>query len=201
MDYSQPLPFARGTTHFGSISGNTPDANVGNNLLGQIFVVRDTVHGTGKPIYLQAVRNTSGGPLYAKKSVIYDTSALPETAVNAYSYLGTGPIAGVVDDQYGSKAIPNNDIFWIVVNGPCDVTNSFTTMGANVAIGDYVSSVTAAGTTAATTAIGRFTSFAAAATTNSAAAIKNTMGIALEAATTGQTNADFLVDVKSPFSL
>lgn len=93
-----------------------------------------------------AVRNTSGGALLPGQVVKGKTTALlSEVDGNADV---DSPIVGVVDEYLPAAGVANNDIFWLVVNGPTTANSSgtvnqgaFVSVGTSGTAGTIVSSV------------------------------------------------------------
>ena len=150
------------------------------------------------------VRNVSGVALLPKLGVSWKAGKRG-TEVDGYVNETGGELAGVVDDHLGSAGVPNNDVFWVIYDGPCLCTTT-AAAGAtsNIAEGDTVQAATAAASTHSTTA-GRVQGhnsagpISAAETTNGYAfkLLRNAIGHAMSARTTAETNNDILVDVKT----
>jgi hypothetical protein len=114
-----------------------------------------------------AVRNTSAGALLPKRVVRFAVGTAGTAvfaAVDGYAAVGNNEFVGVVDEFLPSAGVAVNDVFWVTVDGPTEVSVALS--GTAVAVGDRLSAITAA-TTGATTA-GRVTPSALAAATTGA---------------------------------
>lgn len=103
-----------------------------------------------------------------------------------------------IDEFLPAAGVRPNDLFWIVTQGPAIVQTDLTTLSVNVNVGDGVVNGTFA-TSTNTTSGGLVVPFTinAGTTANSSNAdqIRNQLGRALSAATTGQTGTSLLIDV------
>jgi len=142
-----------------------------------------------------AVRNTSGGALLPKRVVRFarDTAGTAVfSAVDGYSAVANNELVGVVDEYLAAAGVAANDVFWVTVDGPTEVSAALS--GTAIAVGDRIAAITAA-TTGATTA-GRVTpSGIGAATTGSDNASLGVIGYACSAGTT--TGAAVLAIVRT----
>jgi len=128
-----------------------------------------------------AVRNVSTVAILPKKLVTFKNGSISE--VDGFNNLTDGVPAGVADEYLPSTGVAVNDVFWVTVDGPTEVSLGV----ANVAsLGDRLVGLTAAASTDSATA-GR------AQTSANTLLIPGYVGIALSAATTGQ---DVLVNSK-----
>ena len=85
------------------------------------------------PVKCIAIRNTSGGTLTAGQVVKAKTTALHSEVDGSASV--DSPVVGVVD-EYLTTAVANNDIFWLVVNGPTTAdSDGAISQGAFVSVG------------------------------------------------------------------
>jgi hypothetical protein len=107
-----------------------------------------------------------------------------------------------VDEFLPAAGVPNNDLFYIVVEGPAKCKTPLNPFNANINIGDkVVAASTAAATTGSTAgrveAVSYINNTAPTATTQRQNVRQevNFIGYAMSAATTGQTDTDILVDV------
>ena len=200
------LPFPRGKTWYTSTGKAVPgsiDAST-SWLEGLEVLVADTVNGTGIPITLRVVRNVSGVILYPKRLVTYQAGYHGRRA-DGYSCV-TNAHGYPVDDAYGATGVANGDLFYVVVEGPCQIFTSTTAGTLNVITerDPLVSCTAAASTGATTTDEGRVsTAVLAGASTNLdttiLAAIRGIFGTAMAAATTSQTNTSILAYVTKTF--
>jgi len=67
-----------------------------------------------------AVRNSSGVTLYGKRMVKFVTGSY--TAVDEYTRLTNDIPAGITDEHLSSAGVAANDIFWVTVDGPSEMT-------------------------------------------------------------------------------
>lgn len=188
MSAETPLPFDRGATLGVS---STSD---GTQHEGKVVWFDDKTYGLG-PIKLRCVRNVSGIALQSKRLVTFQTGYLGKR-VDGYADVASSEHCYPVDDAYGSVTIANNDLFWIVEDGPCLIKTALPADATNlIPEGSFVVCATAA-TSQATTA-GRIRAIdTAAATTLQLEGLLNHVGRALTARTTANTNTDTLVYVR-----
>lgn len=104
-----------------------------------------------------------------------------------------------IDEFLPAAGVANNDLFWIVLEGPAMCRTSLASLSASIAVGDVIGAATAV-TSQATTAGRVDESIGSGATTNTTGttmfnAAVNMIGHALSAVTTNQTDNDLLVDV------
>lgn len=207
-DNAQPLP-DRGKTWF---DGTTPPTTFSEtvDLEGRLrnFDNTDSATGvnaaqskhTGRQVVARFVRNVSGITLEAKRIVKYATGHIGKR-IDGYGTVNDERCAGVVDDHYAT-GILNNDLGWIIVQGPCLVKTDLAS-GANNVIsqGDVMLALTAA-TSQATTAgrmyawAGTFNVTSDVTTGRIANVAMNRIGQALTARTTANTNTDTLIDLE-----
>lgn len=125
MNSRKELPFPRGST-FSDKGGNgiALDDNTYSHLEGQIFETEDTVHGTGTKVKLRVVKNDTGSDItVAKKFGEFSTGALDfGRRIGQFPANTAGAIVKPLDDAYvvGTK-IPDDDLFYVVDAGPCEV--------------------------------------------------------------------------------
>lgn len=193
------LPFQRGSTAFSGVTtiGSTDLAH----LEGMEFVVPDTQYATGEDVRLRIVRNTTGAAITGGgRLVTFANFRL--RAADGYCDT-TLEFTRPVDDAYGTTfSIAANDLFYIVVSGPCLIYTAHSADAANVlTVGDFVQGATAA-TSGATTA-GRMENATFAITGNTAPnlikQVNAVIGRALTARTTANTNTLTLVRVGLPY--
>jgi hypothetical protein len=124
-------PFARGETYY---NGGTIDTtNLGGpNLEGKEFFFEvnaadDEVQAdpSGRQIKVRVVRNVSGVNLKPARVVHFNsTTSVPYgTQVDGYCISNASVPAGVSDEFLPAAGVVNNDLFYIVVQGPTKVTN------------------------------------------------------------------------------
>ncbi|HUR52948.1 MAG TPA: hypothetical protein VMZ71_02370, partial [Gemmataceae bacterium] len=160
-----------------------------------------------RSVTCRLVRNVSGVTLYAKTLVVLDPTNPNRVTGRATTLfqLDTYP----VDEFLPATGVPTGDLFWIVVGGPAKVLTPMTGAEFNatsIAAGDLIGAATTnGGSTAAgsTVPAGRAAGpllVNVALTTNTQYAqlirdIRGGIGMAMSAMTSGQTNADMLIDV------
>ena len=127
---SRCLPFPRGYTMADGII--TPGDTGRDHLEGKLYEVPDTEHGSGVNVILMAVKNDTGAAITVARKFGEFSAA---TALDHGRRIGQFPCntAGAVvlplDDAYTVGAsIADDDIFYVVVYGYCDVLT-----GASVA--------------------------------------------------------------------
>lgn len=148
---------------------------------------------SGNDIRAILVRNTSGITLNAKLGVTY-ASGFQGRRVDGYHALDGGICSGIVD-PFLVNGVANNDLFWLIVEGPCVCSKD--TSGNTVRKDDYVVAETAAASTFSTTA-GRIKSIITTSNQTFAASYAlNAIGIAMS--TSATTNADILVRLRRRF--
>jgi len=193
MSRNENPPFDRGQTFFG---GGTVDATSGANLEGLEWVFNDfnystKVNRTNSYVRCRVVRNTSGIALLPKRLVSFEASGT-DYGKQVDGYTTTVAARGyLVDEWLPTTGVPNNDLFWIVIEGPatglCDIAAVDT-----ISVGDKLVALTAV-TSQATTA-GRLDLFdATGATLPLANQCINYIGYALSAKTSANTNSDLLM--------
>lgn len=144
---------------------------------------------SGGEVTCLLVRNSSGIALLPGRVAVWKTGAEGKE-VDGYTTVDSAKAAGVVDEWLPATGVANNDLFWLVVKGPCNIKKS---LDANaLAVDDYVIAITAA-TSQATTA-GRITSIVGTSNaTNCMSQALNRIGIAMS--TSGTTAANVLTYV------
>lgn len=204
--------FGRGETAYGP--DNTIDSNNLKyaNWLGQEKVFEDIdfsasgavkTHRSGEKVCCRAVRNTSGVALLPKELVQLDTAGQNAIGRGVNDSQHCYP----VDEFLPSAGVRDDDVFYVVVEGPamCRAPHTGGGFNGDIVAGDMLHSVTTtAGSTqtGTTTEGGRVAKFSTVAATTVAqfngllAFVKNWVGTALTARTTGNTGTDILVDVR-----
>ena len=119
------LPFERGGT-FGGASGMTLSGVSIEKLVGATFVVPDDVHETGAQVTLRLVKNDSGSAITFNNQIVRfgtdskDFGRYVDGTTNVNGMIGLP-----IDDAYAaSYSIPDNDYFYVVQQGPCDVLSA-----------------------------------------------------------------------------
>ncbi len=147
------------------------------------------------------VRNTSGVALLPGRAAIWSSTFFGKR-VSGMCYTTAQAIAGIVDDSLPAAGVPTNDLFHLVVSGPCLIRQALSNLGADLAQDDWVYAITAA-TSQATTS-GRFERFVGTFgdthTTNGTAAniLFNRIGRAMSTSLTSNTNGQVLIWVDLP---
>lgn len=190
-------PFELGETWYG-IGGSPVNADM-HQILGKEWVFEDP-NFRNKFRRMRCVRNVSGVSLLPKYAVRFKKSAANdpcgfETEVDGYGAVTAERII-LVDDQLPSAGVANNDAFWVCVEGEHIGKTSKAGSAVNVInVGDLVVAATAAASTHSTTAgrleVGVFTG----ATAVLADQIINSVGHAMTAMTTNNTDTDIRVSV------
>ncbi len=126
------LPFPRGDTR--SYRGLVSlDDDTFKDIEGRLYEVPDTVHGTGQSVILRVVKNDEGAAITlstAKKILREMAGAADPTNATATDWgrrmvAGTtaGAVAKPIDDYYaevsGLATIPDDDLYYVVEEGPC----------------------------------------------------------------------------------
>ena len=145
------------------------------------------------------VRNSSGITLLPGMHVTW-TSGYRGKRVAGYLRTTGGECAGVVDDLLPSSGVPANDMFWLVVGGPCIIKSPYDSgdFADSWVEGDILYGLTTANSTAGSTD-GRPQrwggTFSATDTTDGTAGkvIANKIGRVMTARTTGETNTNTMI--------
>lgn len=197
MFKSDSLPFERGQTASTGLS--SVDATVLDNLEGHEFVVEDVNPATGvvrtsRPVRLRLVRNKAGFALLPKRLVSFRASAgVYGSHVDGYADT-TAEHSVPVDEYLPSTGVADNDLFYVVIEGPALCLTDLAGGANNLfSAGDNLVALTAA-TSGATTAGRVAPQDLTGATSTLALQVQNRIGRALTAKTTGNTNADVLID-------
>ena len=200
MARTENPPFARGNTFYNGLTIDSNDLG-GPQLLGHEWVFDDRESTqtassgavrSSQFVTTRAVRNLSGFAVLPKRAVKLD--ALGENIVGYALTLAESRVA-LVDEYLLSAGCPNNDICWVVVEGPAIGLTALEGTGVNViTAGDRLVAQTAA-TSGATTAGRLVPQTLTGATSPLADQIQNAVAHAVTARTTANTNADVLVIV------
>jgi len=190
-------PFGLGQTWFSlgpsetvkndSYHGIQSSAAYGDNFTGCVKEFTDVNPITGqvrtnRRKVCVAVKNSSGVALAPKRVVVFSTTAGKLfSEVTGYSSVTNEERVGVVDEWLPAAGVTANDIFWVTVDGPTEVSAALS--GSDIAAGGRLAAITAANSTG-TTVSGRVTPNAYAAATD----IAGLIGYAVSAGnTTGST--------------
>lgn len=126
-----------------------------------------------------AVRNASTVALLPKRVVALKSGSFTE--VDGYAAVGNNEYVGVVDEHLPSGGVAVNDVFWITVDGPTEVSAALS--GTDIAAGNRLAAITAAASTSTTA--GRVTPSSVAAATTGAG--NDGLGVIGYAASAGAT--------------
>jgi hypothetical protein len=89
-----------------------------------------------------AVKNTSGGAILPGTVVKFkDTAILSEVDGGA---VAATLLMGVADEYLPAAGAPDEEVFWVVVNGPAEVTKTATSVSAGAAYGPSATAGSAA---------------------------------------------------------
>ena len=196
MARNENPPFERGSTFFGA--GGTPNVTDGFQYEGKEYLFEDInpltrAVRTNRYVRCRIVRNSSGIALLPRRLVRFEVDGL-DYGARVDGYTRTTAARGYPVDEYLPAAgVANNDLFYIVVNGPAMCVSDLAAVDT-ISVGDRLVALTAV-TSQATTA-GRV-DLAAFAVTEQALAdqVAYYIGHALSALTSANTNSDILVEV------
>lgn len=143
MARDEAAPFSRGETFYNG--GTIETDNLGGpNLEGREFAMDSfspdstTPDPSGRSVRLRVVRNVSGVNLKPGRVVVYKAADPYECQVDGYAFAVGDRPAGVVDEFLPAAGVVNNDLFYIVVDGPTKVTQPHTSNSSLVAGGRIV---------------------------------------------------------------
>jgi hypothetical protein len=204
MSKTENPPFGRGSTY---VNGSyTIDANnlPGAEVLGRVVQFEDLDYSsagakssrTGFLVKCLAVRNVAGFALLPKRLVkLRKTSNTLLAEVDGYARTtAEGPVFPI-DEWLPAAGVPDDDVFYVVIEGPATVLTPLEADANNVFnVGDVLVSLTAA-TSGATTAGRVRPQDLTGATALLGDQIQNRIGRALSARTTANTAADLLVAI------
>jgi len=203
MSKFESPPFQRGETYFGI--GGTVDTTSGLQHEGKEFTFEDVnfsntsvvvkPHRTNQPVTVRSVRNNSGFAVLPKR--IVKLQGGDHGKIQGYAATtADGPVA-VVDEHLPAAGFPANDLCYVVVQGPSLVLLSLVSGAGECVVAVNSRLVSATGATSGATTAGRVeVQVLTGATAPLAAQIQNAIGVALSAATTGNTGADLLISVR-----
>jgi hypothetical protein len=190
MAKDETPPWPRGYTFY---NGSTIDSSNlgGTNLEGKEYRFEDTIYNTGQYVTVRVVRNSGSFALLPKRLVTFDTSYVGQRC-NGYSTVSYAPCLPV-DELLPTAGVVANDLFYVIMEGPCGVLTPLDAGSDNViAVMDPLAAITAA-TSGATTAGRVATANTSGATTNQRDSLLNVVGRAMSAATTANTNNTLLM--------
>lgn len=181
------LGAAESTVRNDSFHGLQSAAGYGDNWTGCVKEFTDVNPATGllrtnRRKVCVAVKNVSAGVLLPKRVVSFNTAAGKLfSEVNGYSRLTNEERVAVVDEHLPPSGVAVNDVFWVTVDGPTEVSAAVS--GTAIAAGDRLAAITAA--TSGATVAGRVTPSAFSSATDVGGAI----GYAVSAGTTSDGSA------------
>lgn len=151
----------------------------------------------GISIYAVLLRNTSGGVLLPKRMALLSATAGYKPLQEAINYASSRGERNcvLVDPWLPSAGVAANDLFWGIIGGPAIVLTPIagSAFAGDIAVGNHLVATT--GTTTGATTSGRLGNVTIANATDAQGAYDamSSVGRALSARTTGETNADLLV--------
>lgn len=203
-------PFEIGTTLSGS---NSNGDTIHDEYLGVTWdfkpknTISNLVVSIGDGITTAiALRNNSGGALLGGRFVSLENTAGYSPVQKADGYSDTLAQGGLVlvDPDLDSNGVADGDIFWGFIKGPklCKTPTVGADFNGDIAVGGPL--VASTGSTSGSTSEGRVSNvtFANATAGNTTVGLqaysmaKNHLGRALSAKTTGNTDADILVNLE-----
>ena len=182
------LPFKRGATYGATSNTAAPQFE------GKEYIHEDMAYGTGAYVKVRICRNNSGVTLLPKRAVKFNLTA----GKGFWDVAGYATVAaeksGIVDEFIPvGVGVPNGDLFYVVVDGPCLASTELAgDVNNNIAVGDGLQATSGA-TTGATTAGRVGEAVFTGATAVLAGQLANVVGRAMSAMTTGQTATDILI--------
>lgn len=205
MELDSALPFPLGETLTGK---NAAGTLINNDKLGLIYkvpyqdlsasLIRTALQrNTYRPLIVVALRNESGLTLQPKRvvrvSLTAGYSALE--AVDGYT-VTLGQKLAVFTDPFVTS-IADDDIFWGILSGPTIVKTAYVEADFNGQIAVGAQLVAATGSTSGNSQNGRVSNVTLPGQTGATLAFNmaaNLLAVALSARTTGNTDADLLVN-------
>jgi hypothetical protein len=151
MARNEAPPIARGQTYTWYTDENgTVDATGGAHLEGKEWLFEDkdwanvqngiAPDRTGMYVRCRLVRNKSGGALLPKRFAKYKTDgttgAILPGQVSGYGDT-VGQIGGVVDEFLPAAGAADNELFWLVIEGPSYMTTA-ASGDTNISLGSMV---------------------------------------------------------------
>jgi hypothetical protein len=168
-----------------SLWGLASGASYGDNWVGAVKEFTDVnpingqVRSNRRKVCI-ACRNTSGAALLPKRVVrLAGSGTALYGAADGYASAANEAFCGVVDEFLPAAGVASNDVFWVTVDGPTEVSVALS--GTDIAVRDRLSVITAA-TSGATTA-GRVT--VSPLSSSTAGANDNGIGVIAFAASSG----------------
>lgn len=152
MARDEAPPFARGETYANGsseilLAASGPFGLGGINLEGKEFVFEPNADAqsvsynslgadpSGRAIRVRVVRNVSGVNLKPARLVTYSKVDPYETRTDGYTFALGDRVAGVVDEFLPAAGVPDQDLFYLVIDGPTQFTQ-LSASSSVLAIGD-----------------------------------------------------------------
>ena len=210
MQFATNLPFPLGE----SAPGTDDDGNlITPDWLGKKFLIaannisasgpiKDRL--TGRQIVAVPMRNTAGQAMLGKRVVQFERTAGYRSIDSFDGYAATlaEKGIGVLDEFLPAAGVADDDIAWVIVEGPVTVLtpDAGAAFNGDITVGAQLVAATAA--TTGTTVAGRLSNVTLPGQTGSTQAFQmaaNQVGKALSARTTGETGADLLIHATIAF--
>lgn len=126
MSRSNKIPFPRGRAAFQGDTTTLVDNEAAlAHLEGQIVYLTDTavatpeVRRSNNDVVAKVVRNDSGGVLYAGEACKWSTGYFGTRVVESSAQWNH--VCGFVDDHIPSGGVQDNDLFYLIIEGPAVV--------------------------------------------------------------------------------
>lgn len=204
------LPFPIGRTWYqGRAADLAADVAAGTltggEFLGRIYEVEDINYAstaTVKPLRsnarrkVMAVRNVSGATLARKRLVSLEISTtLCVTSFDGYGWVLYQQRCYPIDEFIGTAGVADDDICWVVVEGPATCTNG-AAVDTTEEIADGDALVVKAGTSATNADAGRVVKIDTTATDLPASAHIGLVGYSMGVRLTTEVTSDILVNIR-----
>lgn len=138
-EVKRALPFPRGET-YNADSLLTMSTTLHDHLEGKFYTVPDTVHNTGKMVTLMVCKNRTGSAITIARKFCELTAEAAlgwGCKVTTFPCNTAGAVAVPLDDAMtNGGSIAANDLFYVVVEGPCYVLTgaAVTNLAAGAAV-------------------------------------------------------------------
>jgi hypothetical protein len=201
------LPFPLGKTYYQHAAATlTADAAAsklqGKEILGRVWECDDALTSASGLQYprssvarkVMAVRNNSGFAVLPQRLVTLELSGLlRNTNIAGYADVTNEQYAYPVDESLAAAGCPDDDICWIVIEGPALCLMSLSQVG-DIAQGQLIGALT--GATSGATTSGRVAGMDGTTTGMALASVMNIVGWAMSAVSSSSTNGNILVNVR-----
>lgn len=197
MSADENLPFAIGSTYYGTDQTIDTANLMGGHLIGKVVHLQDRYQGvdrSNRQRKMMICRNLSTITLLPKRLAhVLTGSGEFGGRTDGYTFAVAARWLGAVDEYLPAAGVRYGDLFWACIEGPATLQTP-TVDNAGITYGD---AVTAAAGTSATNADAGYIDKAsfAGATTALAGQIRYQVGYALGAAIAGSHQANLLVDL------